>query len=63
MEVKGISQSSIDLIAVVRSLYYRLGQEQLRRNGVLSNWEAVLNFMVKRLGHEAIKKIYGYLSE
>jgi hypothetical protein len=37
MEVKGISQSTIDLIAVVRSLYYRLGQEQLRRNDVLSN--------------------------
>ena len=56
MEAKGIGQSSVDLIAVVRSLYYRLGQEQLRRKDVLSNWEAVLNFMVKRLGHEAIEK-------
>lgn len=56
IEVPGIGPSSVDLITIVRSLFYRLGQEQLRYNDVLSNWEAVLNFMVKRLGHEAIEK-------
>lgn len=50
IEVPGIRPSSVDLITIVGSLFYRLGQEQLRYNDVLSNWEAALNFMVKRLG-------------
>ena len=46
------------MFALIRALlHYRLGQEQVTREDVLSNWEAILNFMVKQLGHEKIERI------
>jgi DNA repair protein RadC len=56
MEVTGIGRNTADMFALIRALFYRLGQKQVTREDVLSNWEAVLNFMVKRLGHEKIEK-------
>ena len=56
IEVPGIGHATADMFALVSALSYRMGQEQLRRDDVLTNWEAVLNFMVKRLGHEKIEK-------
>ena len=56
MEVPGIGRNTADMFALIRALFYRLGQEQVTREDVLSNWEAVLNFMYKRLGHEKIEK-------
>lgn len=56
MEVPGIGRNTADMFALIRALFYWLGQEQVTREDVLSNWEAVLNFMYKRLGHEKIEK-------
>lgn len=56
MKVPGAGQATADLFALVGAIFYRMGQQHLTRNDVLTNWEAVLNFLVKRLGHEAIEK-------
>ena len=56
MKVPGVGPETADLFALVRTLYYRMSQQHLTRNDVLTNWEAVLNFMVRRLGHEGIEK-------
>ena len=58
MEAPGIGRNTADIFALIQALFYRLGQEQVTREYVLSNWEAVLNFMVKRLGHEKIKNLW-----
>ena len=55
-KVRGIGHQTADMFAIIRAIFYRLGQEQVTREDVLSNWEAVLNFTVKRLGHEKIEK-------
>jgi len=54
--ISGVGPAVIDLFALLKTIYFRLDQGEMKRHDVLSNWEAVVNFTKHRLGHEKIEK-------
>ena len=56
IKVKGAGQETADLFVLVSAIFYRMSQQHLTHDDLLTNWEAVLSFMVRRLGHERIEK-------
>jgi DNA repair protein RadC len=51
-----LGSGGITLLLLIKGLFYRLDQEQVLGRSVLSNWKAVQNFCIRRLGYSAVEK-------
>ena len=54
--IPNLGSSGITLLLLIKGLFYRLDQEQVSGRSVLSNWKAVQNFCIRRLGYSAVEK-------
>ncbi len=54
--IKQFGPAAVDLLQIVTSLHQRLDEQALRAGDILSNWEAVKSFCIRRLGHLKIEK-------
>ena len=54
--IKQLGPAAADLLHIVTSLHQRLDEQALRDGDILSNWEAVRSFCIRRLGHLKTEK-------
>ena len=54
--IKQFGPTAADLLQIVTALHKRLDEQALRDGDILSNWEAVKSFCIRRLGHLKIEK-------
>lgn len=50
-QIKQFGPKAADLLQIVTALHKRLDEQTLRDGDILSNWEAVKSFCIRRLGH------------
>lgn len=55
-QIKQFGPTAADLLQIVTTLHKRLDEQALRDGDILSNWEAVKSFCIRRLGHLKIEK-------
>ena len=55
-QIKQFGPTAADLLQIVTALHKRLDERALRDGDILSNWEAVKSFCIRRLGHLKIEK-------
>lgn len=55
-QIKQFGPTAADLLQIVTALHKRLDEQALRDGDILSNWEAVKSFCIRRLGHLKIEK-------
>ena len=55
-QIKQFGPTAADLLQIVTALNKRLDEQALRDGDILSNWEAVKSFCIRRLGHLKIEK-------
>ena len=55
-KIKQVGPTAADLLQIVTALHKRLDEQALRDGDILSNWEAVKSFCIRRLGHLRIEK-------
>ena len=55
-QVRQFGPAAVDLVHIVTSLHQRLDEQALQAGDILSNWEAVKSFCIRRLGHLKIEK-------
>ena len=54
--IPNLGTGGIALLLLIKGLFYQLDQEQVTDRSVLSNWQAVQNFCIRRLGYSAVEK-------
>ena len=54
-QIKQFGPTAADLLQIVTALHKRLDEQALRDGDILSNWEAVESFCIRRLGHLKIE--------
>ena len=54
--IPNFGTGGIALLLLIKGLFYRLDQEQVTDRSVLSNWQAVQSFCIRRLGYSAVEK-------
>ena len=54
-QINQFGPTAADLLEIVTALHKRLDEQALRDGDILSNWEAVKSFCIRRLGHLRIE--------
>lgn len=55
-QINQFGPTAADLLEIVTALHKRLDEQALQDGDILSNWEAVKSFCIRRLGHLRIEK-------